>query len=164
MNQFLCRFVQRALHLSPDLVHSRLFDDTTFYHQFMNDLKHCKHEVIIESPYISSHRMYSFTRLFESLVARKVKVYVITRDPDEHDLTMKMQAEAEIRRFEALGVQVLLCTGNHHRKLAILDRRVLWEGSLNILSQVKIREIMRRIDSQELATEMFNFLKFGNFL
>jgi len=58
-----------------------------------------------------------------------------------------------------LGVQVLLCVGNHHRKLAILDRKILWEGSLNILSQTHSREIMRRIDSSKLTGEMFKFLK-----
>jgi hypothetical protein len=88
----------------------------------------------------------------------------VTRDPKEHGETMEEQSESEIRRFEALGVQVLLCTGNHHRKLAILDRHVLWEGSLNILSQAKSRVIMRRIDNKEVATEMFTFLKFENFL
>ena len=88
----------------------------------------------------------------------------MTRDPRQHSETLEEQSETEIQRFEALGVQVLLCTGNHHRKLAILDRQVLWEGSLNILSQHKSREIMRRIDNKEVATEMFDFLKFGNFL
>ena len=70
----------------------------------------------------------------------------------------------EIRRLEAVGIQVLLCTGNHHRKLAILDRTILWEGSLNILSQTKSREMMRRIENKDIAMEMFSFLKFGNFL
>lgn len=164
MNKLLRLCLQKALNLSPDLVRSRLYDDSTFYHQFMTDLKHCKHEVIIESPYIASQRMYSFTRLFESLVARKVKVYVITRDPYEHDLAMKQQAEAEIRKFEAIGVQVLITTDYDHRKLAILDRKILWEGSLNILSQCYSREIMRRIESEDHATEMFQFIKLGKYI
>jgi hypothetical protein len=37
MNSFLRLCVQKSLHLSSDLVHSRLFDDTTFY-QFMNHI------------------------------------------------------------------------------------------------------------------------------
>jgi hypothetical protein len=57
-----------------------------------------------------------------------------------------------------------MCLGNHHRKLAILDKKILWEGSLNILSQIYSREIMRRIDNQDLTLEMFNFLKFYRFI
>ena len=164
MNRFLRLCVQKALNLSPELVHSRLYDDSTFYHQFMNDLRHCKHEVIIESPFISSQRVYSLIRSFEALVARKVKVYVITRDPDEHDLALKQQAEVEIRKFEAIGVQVLITTDYDHRKLAILDRKILWEGSLNILSQCYSREIMRRIESEDQAQDMFRFIRLGKYI
>jgi hypothetical protein len=36
--------------------------------------------------------------------------------------------------LQKLGVQVLYTSG-HHRKLAIIDREILYEGSLNIPSQ-----------------------------
>ncbi len=143
---------------------SDLFDETTFYSQFRHDLLRSTREVVIESPFIARERARTLYPLFETLINRGVRVYVVTRDPSEHSETMEEQSEVEIQRFEELGVQVLLCTGNHHRKLAILDRQVLWEGSLNILSQRKSREIMRRIDNKDMALEMFNFLKFGNFL
>ena len=152
------------MSLSQALFSSKLYDETTFYQQFRHDLLRSASEVVIESPFIARERAGTLYPIFERLINRGVQVYVVTRDPREHSETMEEQSEAEIRRFEALGVQVLLCTGNHHRKLAILDRQVLWEGSLNILSQAKSREIMRRIDSKELATEMFSFLKFENFL
>ena len=143
---------------------SALFDEKTFYTQFRHDLLRSTREVVIESPFIARERARTLYPIFQTLIDRGVRVYVVTRDPSEHGEAMEEQSEAEIQRFEALGVQVLLCTGNHHRKLAILDRQVLWEGSLNILSQHRSREIMRRIDNKEMATEMFNFLKFGNFL
>lgn len=102
--------------------------------------------------------------VFEKLIERGVKVYVLTRDPREHSESLEYQSEAEIQRFEELGVQVLLCTGNHHRKMAILDRKVLWEGSLNILSQTKSRELMRRIDDEQTTIDTFNFLNLERFL
>lgn len=102
--------------------------------------------------------------VLESLIKRGVTVCVITRDPQEHDFPLDEQSEAEIRRFEELGIQTLLCIGNHHRKLAILDRETLWEGSLNILSQSVSREIMRRIPGKELAMQMFEFLRLDKFL
>lgn len=102
--------------------------------------------------------------VFEKLIERGVKVYVLTRDPREHSESLEYQSETEIQRFEELGVQVLLCTGNHHRKMAILDRKVLWEGSLNILSQTRSREIMRRIDDEQTTIDTFNFLNLERFL
>ena len=63
-----------------------------------------------------------------------------------------------------MGVHVIITSGNHHRKLAILDRKVLWEGSLNILSQSYSREVMRRIVSTDQAEEMFRFIKLGKYI
>jgi len=143
---------------------SQLYDEKTFYDAFVRDLNASREQVIIESPYITSNRMRTLKPFFESLVRKGVKVYVITRDPKEHSKSYAIESELEIQYFENIGVQVLICTGNHHRKLAILDRKILWEGSLNILSQTRSREIMRRIDSKKLTSEMINFLQFSKFL
>lgn len=146
------------------MMNSTLFDEKTFYGAFLRDLEGCRSEVIIESPYITSKRADMLIPVFESLLAKGVKIYVMTRDPKEHEENMEYQSEEAISQFERMGVQVLLCIGNHHRKLAILDRKTLWEGSLNILSQNKSREIMRRIENEELAIQMFEFLRLGRFI
>lgn len=143
---------------------SQLHDEKTFYQTFLRDLEGCTKEIIIESPYITTERMRTFDRIFKKLLKKNVKIYIITRDPKEHELGMEIQSEDAITWCEMIGIQVLLCVGNHHRKLAILDRNILWEGSLNILSQTYSREIMRRIKGQELSLQMFNFLKFSKYL
>lgn len=143
---------------------SFLYDERTFYQTFLNDLEKCKDEVIIESPFITSEQMRTFDRIFEKLLKRGVKIFIITRDPKEHEDFMEPQSEEAIQWCEMVGIQVLVCVGNHHRKLAILDREILWEGSLNILSQSRSREIMRRIENKEITMEMFNFLKLKKFL
>lgn len=162
-------FIQKVLYLllkkrRNQMDNSRLFDEKSFYTAFFKDLLMCKEEVIIESPFITIERAKLLLPIFKKLLDRKVKIYVMTRNPNEHEVDMVYQAETIISHFEAIGVQVLLCTGNHHRKLAILDKRILWEGSLNILSQTYSREIMRRIDGSQWATQMFEFLKLGKFL
>lgn len=150
--------------LSYELLKSSLFDESNFYKAFLNDLNSCKVEVIIESPFVTLERVGMLRSTFASLLKKGVKIYIFTRDPKEHDAGLEYQSEEAIRSFETLGVQVLICAGNHHRKLAILDRKVLWEGSLNILSQKRSREIMRRINSSTLTLEMFNFLNLDRFL
>lgn len=141
-----------------------LHDEKTFYQAFLKDLKRCREEVIIESPFITSERMNQLKPVLVKLLDRGVKIYIVTRDPREHDNGYETQSEEAVRLCEGLEIQVFLCTGNHHRKLAILDRSVLWEGSLNILSQSKSREIMRRLEGGGFAVDMFNFLKFGKFI
>ena len=143
---------------------SSLFDESTFYNSFLEDLNCAKKEIIIESPFITSERMNGFRSVFKKILEKGVKIYVITRDPREHNETMEYQSEEEIINFEIMGIQTFLCSGNHHRKLAIIDRKILWEGSLNILSQNKSREVMRRIKGQDFALEMFNFLRLDEYI
>src|SRR3989344_4183753 len=143
----------------PSVTGSILYDETTFYNQFTHDLEKAKKEVIIESAYITVPRVRKLKSQFEKLAKQGVRIYIITRYPHEHDEIMAEQSEAGIRYFEGLKAQVLLCVG-HHRKLALIDRTLLWEGSLNILSQTHSRELMRRIESKKLTEEMFKFLKY----
>lgn len=147
-----------------NLLSSQLHTEKTFYPSFIDDLKNCREEIIIESPYITNERAGLFIPIFDKLLGKGVKIYVMTRDPKEHEPNMGTQSEQTIWIFEIMGVQTLLCVGNHHRKLAILDRKILWEGSLNILSQAQSREIMRRIDDKGLTIQMFNFLRLSRFI
>jgi len=143
---------------------SALFNEKSFYEQFIYDLRQSKNEVIIESPFISTARMKVLYPIFEKLIKRRIKIYIFTRDPKEHNEVMAIQAEQEIVRFECLGIQTFICTGNHHRKLAIIDRKILWEGSLNVLSQTNSREIMRRINDANSAIYMINYVNYLKYI
>ncbi len=143
----------------PELVSSILYDERLFYHDFSQDLLKARQEVIIDSPFITLGRLKTLQPIFEKLVRNGVKVFVVTKHPNELEEIRKEYTEEAIRYFEVLGVQVLLSEG-HHRKLAMVDRKVLWEGSLNILSQNQSREYMRRIDSKRLTEELFKFLHY----
>lgn len=94
----------------------------------------------------------------EKLKARKVRIIVNTRDPHEQDEEYHREdAHRAIAKLQHIGVHVLY-TGGHHRKLIIVDRKVLYEGSLNALSQNNSSEIMRRIESVQLAWQMIKFV------
>jgi len=143
---------------------SGLFSENTFYSAFLNDLELSQSEVIIESPFITNERMKTIWPVFERLVDRGVMVYIMTRDPQEHSPIYAVQSETVIRKFEQLGIQSLICRGRHHRKLAIIDRNILWEGSLNILSQTKSKEFMRRLEGGGFAVNLFHFIGYSRFL
>ena len=154
----------RSFHFtSTELLRSKLFDQTTFYSSFTNDLKRCRRQVIIESPFITSNRMSTLFPIFQKLRKRNVEIIINTRDPQEYELPWEAQTNDVIYSLTEIGVQILY-TGGHHRKLAILDESILWEGSLNILSQNDSCEIMRRIKSRELAKQMISFTQVDKFL
>ncbi len=146
-----------------NLVQSKLFNEQTFYPAFMKDIEKCKRVLFIECPFITHKRMNALYPSFRRLTKRGVRVVINTRDPIEHDSPMNIVANEVVSLLQDIGVSVLF-TGNHHRKLAILDGYILYEGSLNILSQNDSCEVMRRIESEELTRQMISFVKLDKLL
>ena len=145
---------------------SQLFSEKDFYKQFLKDLSISKSEIIIESPFITSSRMNQLMPIFQVLLDKGKKIHIVTRDPSEIDEEhSKLQATNEILNCADFGINTILMKGYHHRKICIIDRQILWEGSLNILSHANnSREVMRRINGEYWAIEMINFLKLDSVL
>lgn len=135
---------------------SHLYDQTSFYKAFLCDLERAQSRVIIESPFITSRRMAIFFPTLLKLRKRGIRVIINTKPPDEHEVSFKMQVIHAISAMQDTGIIVLFTVG-HHRKLAIIDDKILWEGSLNILSQNDSCEYMRRIHSSNAVKGMIQF-------
>jgi len=141
-----------------DLLTSQLYDEVAFYNAFLKDLSNCMNEAIIESPFLTNRRVVMLLPTLQKLKSRHVRVVINTRDPNEHDNYLRSEATQAMATLQHAGIHVIF-TESHHRKLAILDRSILWEGSLNILSQNDSREMMRRVESTKLAWQMVHFTK-----
>jgi phosphatidylserine/phosphatidylglycerophosphate/cardiolipin synthase-like enzyme len=137
---------------------SVLFDNNTFYRAFERDLRRARQSVIIESPFITRRRMEHLLPLLMKLRRKGVRIVVNTRNPEEHNEEYAIQAEDAVVAMQDIGI-IVLYTVKHHRKLTIIDEEILWEGSLNILSQGDSCEIMRRTVSDSLAWQMLHFIK-----
>lgn len=138
---------------------SKLFNDKTFYSAFVDDLQKAKEEVIICSPFVTKFRSEFFKQILTKLRKRKVEVFIFTRPVEEYDLVQRAQAESALKDYEELGACIFYPQGNVHEKVAIIDREILWEGSLNILSQRESREMMRRITDEDAVKQVMSYLE-----
>lgn len=141
---------------------SRLYNQNTFYDAFLKDLRSAKLLVIIESPYITKKRMQQLLPSLRKLRYKGIRIIVNTKPFNEHEPIYREQAIWAVSIMQDMGIDVLLTCG-HHRKLAIIDD-ILWEGSLNILSQNDSCEIMRRIKSKSIANEMIKYTRLKDWL
>ena len=141
-----------------DLLTSGLYNESHFYAAFVRDLKKAKSEVIIESPYLSCRRTDELLPIFRKLVRKGVKVRINTRNPNHHNELLRIQGWKCFKQLRMTDVKIKLCNDFRHRKIAVIDRQVLWEGSLNILSQSNSREVMRRTHSEALCKQMIRFI------
>ena len=137
---------------------TQMYDEQSFYRAFQKDLYSARKSVIIESPFITLRRIEELLPVITKLRRKGVSVTVNTRNPIEHEEEYEMQALVAIEKLQGLGVKVLY-TVKHHRKLAIIDGTVAWNGSLNILSQHDSCEIMWRVASKGIADQLLGFIK-----
>lgn len=139
------------------LCSSQLYDNETFYRAFTNDLRCAKRTIYIESPFITTRRIGLLLPMIARLRLKGIRVTINTRCPDEHEGEYREQSHQAVQAMQSIGVTVLF-TVKHHRKLAIIDNEILWEGSLNILSYYDSCEVMRRSHSQALVNQMAWFI------
>lgn len=155
-------FGSQRMQNDAALMTSTLLDQNNFYRSLDKDLARAQQEVIIESPFISFRRLGCLLPTFRKLTQRGARIVVNTKPAEEQDKDYGWQAAECMTMLQEVGVNVLI-TGGHHRKLAIIDRQILYEGSLNILSQNDSCEVMRRIYSEQLAVQMINFIGINKF-
>ena len=141
----------------------QMYDEQSFYRAFQKDLYSARKIVIIESPFITLRRTEELLPVITKLRRKGVSVTVNTRNPIEHEEEYEMQALVAIEKLQGLGVKVLY-TVKHHRKLAIIDGTVTWNGSLNILSQHDSCEIMWRVASKGIADQLLGFVKLTKYI
>ena len=141
---------------------NNLYDQNSFYDAFIKDIKHSKTRVIIESPFITTKRINQLNPIIRRLISRGVAVVINTKPVEEQNALLRNMAYEGIAKLQDIGVRVIVTAG-HHRKLAIIDDDIIWEGSLNILSQNDSCEIMRRISSKQMTSQMLRFLNLDRF-
>lgn len=145
---------------SSSLLSSQLYSDETFYNTFLRDISGARRLIIIESPFITKRRFTALFPAIQKAQQRGIKIVINTRDPAEHDEMMSHQAGEVVSILQNIGIKVIYTNGLH-RKLAMIDDDLLWEGSLNILSQSDSCEIMHRIQSPDMVKRMVKFTNLG---
>ncbi len=154
----MLRLFQKRSINSTSLLTSRLYDEQSFYSAFIKDVKRAKQSVVIESPFMTERRAVQFAKYFKKLKKRGVKVRINSRMPYHHDnKTLEVQAWRAAKLLRNNGVRVCFYKDMRHRKFAVIDESILWDGSLNILSQSNSKEVMRRTESRQLSQQMMQF-------
>lgn len=143
--------------LEKEINQSSLFDETDFYSYFQKDLLNAQHEILIQSAFLTTSRIEHLLPVFRHVQNKGVRIFVMTRAAHEQSGNMVEQSEKSLRLLESNGIVVLPLPGKVHQKFGIIDRTVMWEGSLNILSQRDSSETMRRITGPATVKQFMEF-------
>jgi ssDNA-binding Zn-finger/Zn-ribbon topoisomerase 1 len=133
------------------------FTEGTFYPAFLKDLARVRESLVLFSPFATVIGTSRWVEPLRAAMARGVAVRVVTRPPKDAGGSPAEEMAEIIRGLRQLGVIVDL-RARMHEKFAILDNRVLWHGSLNILSHRDTSESMLRIESPAACEQIGRFV------
>ena len=136
---------------------SGMFNEGTFYPAFAHDLQAVSRSLVLFSPYLTARGVGRWVDYFRAAVQRGVSVRIVTRPAAEFGGASNEESAEAIAGLRALGVVVDL-RARMHEKIALIDDRVIWGGSLNVLSHRDTSEFMLRLEGSTFSTVMAQFL------
>jgi phosphatidylserine/phosphatidylglycerophosphate/cardiolipin synthase-like enzyme len=151
--------LHRVLPPSFDLPESAAgaFTEGTFYPAFARDLARARESILILSPFATGPGTARWADSLRAAVARGVRVRIVTRPAEEFGGGGTEEVAELVRGLRRIGVAVDL-RARMHEKVAILDGRILWHGSLNILSHRDTSESMLWLESPAACHQLGRFL------
>jgi superfamily II DNA or RNA helicase len=133
-----------------------IFDNTNFLPVYQIDMMHCARQMVIVSPFITNRRVSRMLPEMATL-ARRVSVIVVTRPADTYKHKDIPLLEATLSSLENAGVR-LVFRANIHQKFAVIDQKIVWYGSINLLSYGGAQESIMRLESPNIAQELMKDL------
>ncbi|MCL1883805.1 MAG: DUF1653 domain-containing protein [Defluviitaleaceae bacterium] len=128
-----------------------IFDSESFSTVYFADIMAAKMEIVIVSPFLKTWRLNQALPILKQATA---KVTVITKPSENYPERDRGTVEHCLKTLADNGI--FIKTKDHiHQKFAVLDQRLVWYGSINLLSYgTKSKESIMRIDSIGIADEL----------
>ncbi len=86
-------------------------------------------------------------------VSKQVKVIIITRPAEYVKEKDKPALEQVFNNLKDAGINMSF-KSNIHQKFAVIDQRIVWYGSINLLSFGNAEESIMRLESPNIADEL----------
>jgi len=142
----------------PDDSMNIIFDSTTFLPVYKNDLLNAAREIMIVSPFVTKRRVMQMLPFLNAALDRKVKAIVVTRPAADFRERDPQTLEATLALLVAAGIQVIF-KSNIHQKFAICDQKIVWYGSINLLSFGRAEESIMRLENPSIADELLGSIQ-----
>jgi len=130
-----------------------IFDNVTFLPVYRNDLLNAAREILIVSPFITKRRVSQMLPFLVAARERDVKAVVVTRPATDFREKDRASLDESLSVLETAGVRVVY-KSSIHQKFAIFDQKIVWYGSINLLSFGRSEESIMRLDNPGIADEL----------
>lgn len=137
-----------------------IFDIDNYADVYRNDLLTAEKEIIISSPAISGKKVYDMIHLLKEKQEAGIKIVIVTWKSDSYgygDSAYWQELHEQMRRA---GFEMNLVE-DYCEHYCIIDRQVVWYGSMNFLGKEDAEDNLMRIADEKIANELLE-MTFGN--
>jgi len=140
-----------------DLSIDIIYDSQSFFSVFSQDLLSAKREIVIVSPFITKRRVTHILGHIRSAMEKGIRVIVVSRPVDDFSDKDQQKLHEILWTLDHAGVK-LVYKSNIHQKFAIIDQRLIWYGSINLLSYGYAEESIMRLENRNIAFELMKVI------
>ena len=133
-----------------------IFDSQNYFDIFEKDVVSASKSIVISSPSFSFKKVNWLCAESEHLQLRGVSVVVLTLDPEDYPDDGRDQHKSHIEHLISSGVNVIP-RHKYRERFAIIDKSLVWYGSMTLLSNEKEDDSMMRINNPAVAEELLEF-------
>lgn len=130
-----------------------IFDKSNFLPVYTNDIESAEREIIIVSPFVTKKRSLQMLKVLESVLSNKVKVIIVTRPIEDFQSKDITSLRETLETLKAAGISMVY-KPNIHQKFAVMDQKIVWYGSINLMSFGSAEESIMRLESYNIANEL----------
>lgn len=127
-----------------------IYDGKNYYGRFANDLKSANKEILIVSPFMNKNRLVQITKILSEATLNGVSTTVITRPPEDFDEKKRENITKNTALLNSYGVKVKY-KSDFCQKFSVIDKQIVWYGSVNFLSFGTGEENVMRLCSFDVA-------------
>jgi superfamily II DNA or RNA helicase len=135
-----------------------IFDKSNFLPVYNNDILAAEREILIVSPFVTKRRTMQMMQQLEIALRNKVKVIVVTRPTGDFGEKQPAALQWTLDMLQHAGVTVVF-RSHIHQKFALIDQKVVWYGSINLLSFGSAEESIMRLESPNIASELLRSME-----
>lgn len=134
-----------------------IYDKDNFLSVFVRDCLSVRQEIVLVSPFIRPRRTRLMLDHLDAVFGPSVRITVVTRPKEDFPEKDHPLMQNALGLLMEKGVNIQF-RPRIHQKFAIIDQRVVWYGSINLLSYGNSQESMMRIESSNVAIALLKSL------
>lgn len=139
-------------------IHNSIYDIYNYGRVYKADLSSAQEEIIISSPRVNSGKTWNLICLAVATFKDKdVKIHVLTLPPVVYK-DFESDARGHHNSMETVGIKVHI-SDKCHERFAIIDRNIVWYGSMCLLAKEREDDNIIRLESSEIAEELLSIQK-----